>query len=420
MIAQNTYTYDLAGNRTQVSQTWGNPSLHFMYPTNISYLYDSLNRLTTESQTEWECPHEWFYSYDSVGNRTQRVYVYEGVFTTINNYGYNNLNQLTSNGSTNYTYDNNGNEITRGSNSLGWNYENLMTSYSSTINYLYDSLGKRVWKQNNTNYTRYFFDGINPLMEKGSSNNSTFTTSAVYTLAPGVIGEIISVHQNGTDYFYHYDPIGNVLFVSDTSGNINTDYGQDGFGNVYLTYGPAPTNYYHLTTKEQDPDIDLYYFSARWYDPSVGRFISEDLIDNVNPYVYVENNPLNQVDPLGLEGSNASNPPKNPNGGWWNRFRNYLKDKWNNFWKDPLKNTTEQCVNYLDSKKPGIPIPTVPLAQAGIAACNTLNDAPNCAKKCTVDVMGTPVLNNDCYWKCIKGDVANVIKPCISISVNPM
>ncbi len=295
-------TYDLAGNRTQVSETWGNPSLHFMYPTNISYLYDSLNRLTTESRTEWEYPLEWFYNYDSVGNRTQMVYVYEGVFTTINNYAYNNLNQLTSNGSNTYTYDNNGNEITRGSNSLGWNYENLMTSYSSTINYLYDSLGKRVWKQNNTNYTRYFFDGINPLMEKGSSNNSTFTTSAIYTLAPGVIKEIVSVHQNGTDYFYHYDPIGNVLFISDTSGNINTDYGQDGFGNVYLTYGPTSTNSYHLTTKKLDPDINLYYFSARWYDPSVGRFVSEEPLelDGPNLYQYGLNNPVNGFDPDGL------------------------------------------------------------------------------------------------------------------------
>ena len=184
---------------------------------------------------------------------------------------------------------------------MGWNYENLMTSYSSTINYLYDSLGKRVWKQNNTNYTRYFFDGINPLMEKGSSNNSTFTTSAIYTLAPGVIKEIVSVHQNGTDYFYHYDPIGNVLFISDTSGNINTSYVQEGFGNVIATNG-SPNNYFHLTTKEQDPYCGLYYFNARWYDPSVGRFISKDPIGirgGINLYCYALNNPLTRIDPLG-------------------------------------------------------------------------------------------------------------------------
>ncbi len=298
VLATNTYTYDLAGNRTQVSESWWNPNAHCYFPSNINYYYDSLNRLTTENRTGWPVPYEWFYNYDSVGNRTQMVYVVGGNYTTITNYGFNNLNQLTSNGSNTYTYDNNGNEITKGSNSLGWNYENLMTSYGN-INYLYDSLGQRIWKQNNTNYTRYFFEGINPLMEKGSSNNSTYTTSAVYTLAPGVIKEIISVRKYGTDYYYHYDPIGNVLFVSDTSGNINTDYVQEAFGNVCGSSGSVPNNY-HLTTKELDPDIGLYYFSARWYDPNVGRFVSKDLIRYPSRYIYVNNNPINLTDPNGL------------------------------------------------------------------------------------------------------------------------
>ena len=90
-------------------------------------------------------------------------------------------------------------------------------------------------------------------MEKNGSG----VTQAVYTLAPGVVGEIISVHKNGTDYYYHYDPIGNVLFITDTSGNFVNGYEQEGFGNVYVTINSTPSNNYHLTTKELDPNTGL-------------------------------------------------------------------------------------------------------------------------------------------------------------------
>lgn len=120
-----------------------------------------------------------------------------------------------------------------------------------------------------------------------------------------------------------YPFFGNVLFVSDTSGNINTSYVQERFGNVLATNGSADNNY-NLTTKEQDSNTGLYYFNARWYDPGVGRFISKDPLchlqsNNLNnigiscpscfkpnfqsfldPYVYADNNPITHIDPQGL------------------------------------------------------------------------------------------------------------------------
>lgn len=53
--------------------------------------------------------------------------------------------------------------------------------------------------------------------------------------------------------------------------------------------------------KELDTDTGLYYYNARWYDPQLGRFITEDPIrDGVNWFVYVNNNPLKFIDPSGL------------------------------------------------------------------------------------------------------------------------
>ena len=57
-----------------------------------------------------------------------------------------------------------------------------------------------------------------------------------------------------------------------------------------------------FTSKELDPETGLYYFNARWYDPVLGRFTTEDPArDGVNWYVYVLNNPLSFIDPTGLE-----------------------------------------------------------------------------------------------------------------------
>jgi len=82
--------------------------------------------------------------------------------------------------------------------------------------------------------------------------------------------------------------------------NADSNFVQEGFGNVIATSGSAD-NSYHLTTKELDSDVGLYYFSARWYDPQVGRFISEDPVESDNLYVFVNNNPIRFTDPFGLE-----------------------------------------------------------------------------------------------------------------------
>jgi murein DD-endopeptidase MepM/ murein hydrolase activator NlpD len=51
----------------------------------------------------------------------------------------------------------------------------------------------------------------------------------------------------------------------------------------------------------------LYYFNARWYDPELGRFITEDPVkDGINWYGYANQNPLRYIDPTGLESADAA------------------------------------------------------------------------------------------------------------------
>jgi RHS repeat-associated protein len=306
-IARNTYTYDENGNRTSLTDI--NDKVTY-------YQYDALSRLTREFR--FDAPvYDLRYSYDSVGNRTRLV---NGTTTTY--YAYNNLNQLTSsttNGNIiNYSYDSNGNQVEKtgavGPRYYQWNEDNMMTQVSvmdyPIVDYTYDALGKRVIRSHYTanlidRQTQYFFDGINILMERQRTINPMngswmdWQTSATYTLAPGVISHIISVHQSdGIDLYYHYDPIGNVMMISNASGDTIAGYYQEGFGNIKQTDGTADNNY-HLTTKELDPDTGLYYFYARWYDPEIGRFISEDPIASINNYSYCFNNPQNRIDANG-------------------------------------------------------------------------------------------------------------------------
>jgi RHS repeat-associated protein len=305
-IARYTYNYDPDGNRTSMTD---------MQDKDTYYQYDSLNRLTREFR--YDTPdYDLRYAYDSVGNRTRLI---NGTATTY--YTYNNLNQLTSsttNGAdTTYAYDENGNLFDNMHYRYQWNEENFMTgvqdsiTYTPIVDYIYDSFGNRFQRihydeDGKTDYqTRYYFDGINILMEQTKVANGNWQTSDSYTLGSGVVGHIISDHlANGTDLFYHYDPIGNVLMISNASGDTIASYCQEGFGNVKQTIGSADNNY-HLTTKEIDSDTGLYYFYARWYDPEIGRFINEDKIRSINYYNYVYNNSVNISDPEGNHPTNS-------------------------------------------------------------------------------------------------------------------
>ena len=109
-------------------------------------------------------------------------------------------------------------------------------------------------------------------------------------------GGLIAKEENNEIKYVHKDNLGSTRVVTNEFGDITES-------NTYLPYGEnldSSRETFTFTGKELDSS-GLQYFGARYYDPSLGRFITLDPIkDGVNHYAYVGNNPMNRIDPDGL------------------------------------------------------------------------------------------------------------------------
>jgi RHS repeat-associated protein len=103
-------------------------------------------------------------------------------------------------------------------------------------------------------------------------------------------------------FYYEADGLGSVTSLTDPTGAVAATYTYDSFGFMTASTGSA-TNWLRYTARQFDSDTALYYYRARYYDPTTGRFLSEDPIrfkGGVNFYSYVHGSPLDFTDPSGL------------------------------------------------------------------------------------------------------------------------
>jgi len=107
---------------------------------------------------------------------------------------------------------------------------------------------------------------------------------------------------------FHHDHLNSVTAVTGHDGTTVETASYGPFGNMISETGPAlnggeVANKLRYTGREFDRETGLYYYRARYYDPELGRFYTEDPLRfraGINFYAYVNNNPLNANDPTGL------------------------------------------------------------------------------------------------------------------------
>ncbi len=116
------------------------------------------------------------------------------------------------------------------------------------------------------------------------------------------------LRSSATSYF-HADGLGSITSLSNAAGSIVNTYTYDSFGNLTASTGSL-VNSFRYTGRESDAETGLYYYRARYYDPSSGRFLSEDPIRfsgmDLNLYRYVWSDALNLRDPFGLSPSSIA------------------------------------------------------------------------------------------------------------------
>jgi len=293
-----------------------------------SYTYDPTNQLTAATYTGTNQPANESYSFDSTGNRTNTGY------TTGTN------NQLTSDGTFNYTYDHEGNRATRTRISSGsandylttytWDYRNRLTDvdyYNNSsvltkhIHYVYDVydhlIGTEVDATGSGSYGSsewYALDlpadpnaPAQPVLQFDGNGNETYRFLSGPSAAGlyGVLAQeaITTQGSSGTTTYPLPDGMGSARDVVDTSSSVVDHIVYNSFGQVAYESNAAIAHWAGFAGYHTDASTGLDYADFRWYDPLVGRWISEDPLGfgggDTNVSRYVGNAVTGGIDPTG-------------------------------------------------------------------------------------------------------------------------
>jgi RHS repeat-associated protein len=297
------YEYDSAGHITRISQAGS--SVSFTYdsanrrasttlPNGIGakYVYDNNSRVAEiDYLSGANVLGNITYAYDVLGQRTEigGSFARTGMPDAVSSATYDDANQLTNWNGLTIKYDADGNILSDGANVFDWNARGQLIGVNKVFAQ-YDAFGRRT---KNFRGTAFIYDGVNAVQELVNG------TPAANRLTGGM-DEFFSRSDASGTFVPIVDALGSVLALTDGNGILATQYIFDPFGGTSST-GVASTNPFQFTGREND-DVGLYYARARYYNPRLARFMSEDPVGrsaSPNLYSYAANSPANFTDPTG-------------------------------------------------------------------------------------------------------------------------
>lgn len=326
------YTYDAAGGMTSMTVA-GQPTVNYSYDdgnrltgitqgaSGVGISYDAVNRRTSLTLPNGVVVNYTYsdtsqlkgvtfkkgateigaldYGYDAGGRRTTvgGTYARTGLPLSFTAALYNDANRLTQRGTATLTYDDNGNLTHDGASSYSWNARDELASISGpglSASFQYDAFGRRVGRSVNGNQVNYLYNGLNTVQELSG-------TTPTANLLTGNVDEVFTRSDSKGTETMLADGLNSTLAILDPAGAVKTQYTYEPFGQT-TSAGVSSSNDAQYTGRQND-GTGLYFNRARYYSPTLQRFISEDPIEfagGLNLYAYVENDPLGATDPTGL------------------------------------------------------------------------------------------------------------------------
>lgn len=290
------YRYDASGRCTGIASPLFSQEVEYnplgcpqVVSTNQEaerYIYDDHMHLSSEKGE--------VYSYDSVGNRLSQGKVH---------YVYNARNQLLWKDYERYVYDACGNRVRKQSAAgvTEYTYDALdrltaITENGQTTAFSYDSFHRRVSQRLSTGEEQHFFF----VGQEEVGLVAGGEVAQLKVLGTGKKHPSVLVELHGSIYVPIHDIFGNTVALTSESGEVVQSFNYGAFGGLRATQGPPLTPWLYANKRLV---AGLYDFGLRFYDPVIGRWLTEDpagIVDGLNLYAYVRNNPLKYFDEHGL------------------------------------------------------------------------------------------------------------------------
>ena len=311
------YSYDTAGRLDTITQG----------AETFTYRYDALSRLVGLERPNGV---KTTYGYDEVSRLKQLahadaagqaiedlrfVYNVDGEIESITSSSSANLlpaarsvgtadaaNRISQFGQATYSFDDQGMTSTKtdaqGTTNYQWDARGRLTQVTlpngQTVQYGYDALSRMSSRTAGGTTTTSLYDGSEVVLDRASDG-----AQVDYLNGPGFDDKLRQSSAATGSLYFLQDQLGSTIGLTSSAGGVVERTSYEPFGGG----PPSALTRFTYTGRERDAQTNLMYYRARWYDPSQGRFLSEDpagFAGGINKYAYVNNNPISKNDPLGL------------------------------------------------------------------------------------------------------------------------